>query len=234
MNEIEEKEKHSHEGHRQRLRERYQEFGIDQLEDHEVLELLLGYTILQKDTSKPAHALVDQFGGLRNALDADAEWLMEIPGIGPQSAFFLKLIPDITRRYYGDIARQSFSYFDAKAIEKMLISRFISHKSECIYVLLMDANYRQVRCCPLYEGSINSVEIHLGTLAEMIAQTNARYLILAHNHYNNVIPSLQDIIATREVRKAIKKQGVSMLDHYVICGSELCSMKRSGHLRKTE
>ena len=38
-----------HEGHRERLRQRYRQYGLDGFTDHEVLELLLGYTILQKD-----------------------------------------------------------------------------------------------------------------------------------------------------------------------------------------
>ena len=64
-----------HAGHRQRLKERFQNSGLDNFTDIQVLELLLFYAIPVKDTNPIAHALLDHFGSLSQVLEADVEEL---------------------------------------------------------------------------------------------------------------------------------------------------------------
>ena len=63
----------SHEGHRQRLKNRFLSDGLDSFETHNILELLLFYSIPQKDTNGIAHALLDTFGSLKGVFEADFE-----------------------------------------------------------------------------------------------------------------------------------------------------------------
>ena len=51
-----------HINHRKRLRRRFLNEGIDNFEDHNVLELLLFYSIPRKDTNELAHRLISTFG----------------------------------------------------------------------------------------------------------------------------------------------------------------------------
>ena len=51
-----------HNGHRDRLRKRMLEKGLDHFEKHEVLELLLFYAIPRRDTNELAHRLINTFG----------------------------------------------------------------------------------------------------------------------------------------------------------------------------
>jgi len=48
-----------HKGHRQRMRERVQNYGLDSLAEHEALEYVLYLTNAQKDTNGIAHDLID-------------------------------------------------------------------------------------------------------------------------------------------------------------------------------
>jgi len=59
-----------HEGHRQRLKERFRSEGLDSFTDVQVLELALFYCIPRKDTNPIAHRLLDHFGGLSQVLEA--------------------------------------------------------------------------------------------------------------------------------------------------------------------
>ena len=54
-----------HDGHRKRLRERYRKEGLEHFEDHNCLELLLFYSIPQRDTNPIAHNLLSHFGILK-------------------------------------------------------------------------------------------------------------------------------------------------------------------------
>ena len=88
-----------HENHRERVKNRFLSEGLDHFDAHNVLELLLFYSIPQKDTNEIAHLLIDRFGSLSAVLDAPFEDLIETPGIKEHSALLLKLIPALSRRY---------------------------------------------------------------------------------------------------------------------------------------
>ena len=59
-----------HDGHRQRLRERFLQEGLENFTQIQVLELLLFYCIPRQDTNPIAHALLNRFGSLSGVLEA--------------------------------------------------------------------------------------------------------------------------------------------------------------------
>lgn len=79
----------AHRGHRERLRQRIAEGGIDSLQEHEILEFLLYYAELRGDTNPLAHALIRRFGSLGGVLRADPDQLRRVPGMGPCAAEWL-------------------------------------------------------------------------------------------------------------------------------------------------
>ena len=72
-----------HQGHRQRMRERVQNYGLDSLAEHEALEYVLYLTNAQKDTNGIAHDLIDRFGDFAAVLEASEEELCTVEGVGP-------------------------------------------------------------------------------------------------------------------------------------------------------
>ena len=86
-----------HAGHRKRLKERFRQEGLDSFDELHVLELLLFYCIPQKDTNLLAHELLDRFGSLPQVLEATAEELEKVPGVGEHVSTLLTLITDISR-----------------------------------------------------------------------------------------------------------------------------------------
>ena len=62
-------EQKRHKGHRQRMRERVQNYGLDSLAEHEALEYILYLTNAQKDTNGIAHDLIDRFGDIPKSVD---------------------------------------------------------------------------------------------------------------------------------------------------------------------
>ena len=103
-----------HSGHRQRLRQRYINDGLDSFEDHQILELILFYSVARKDTNELAHRLLDKFGSLARVLDAKPEELEQVEGIGSNSAVLLSMMPGMGAKM-GDIE----SMIDEKQLARM-------------------------------------------------------------------------------------------------------------------
>ena len=65
--------KYPHEGHRERLRQRFLTQGADALSETEFLELILFFSIPRVDTKPLAKALLESFGSLDGVLAATPE-----------------------------------------------------------------------------------------------------------------------------------------------------------------
>lgn len=91
-----------HDGHRQRLKQRFLEEGLESFTDIQVLELLLFFSVPRQDTNPIAHALLDHFGSLYQVLEAPVEELRKVKGVGEQSALLLSLMNDVARYYQVD------------------------------------------------------------------------------------------------------------------------------------
>ena len=88
-----------HDGHRQRLKQRFLEEGLESFTDIQVLELLLFFSVPRQDTNPIAHALLDHFGSLYQVLEAPVEELRKVKGVGEQSALLLSLMNYVPRYY---------------------------------------------------------------------------------------------------------------------------------------
>ena len=87
-----------HDGHRQRMKERFRGHGLDNFNDINALELLLFYAAPRRDTNALAHALLDRFGSFSAVLEADEQELLAVPGVGEIAVTLLRLIPAVSRR----------------------------------------------------------------------------------------------------------------------------------------
>ncbi len=221
-----------HKGHRRRLRDRYETNGLDGFQDHEVLELLLGFGIAQKDTNPIAHALIDRFGNLQGVFDASKDQLMQVPNVGEYSAFLLKLLPDIARRYYEEIHNDDLRIGTIASRVDFFVPRFIGCKEECLFAAFTDASNRLIECSCQFVGSVNAVELHATKIAKAALLAGAKHVFIAHNHFEDPLPSNQDVSATRSLFLALDAVDIRLIDHIVVCGTKGISMVESGHFAK--
>ena len=86
-----------HDGHRQRMRERFQKTGLENFDKHEVLEILLYNCIPRANTNELAHRLIDRFKTVGRVLQASQEELMSVKGVGENTAHYLSLLNQTIR-----------------------------------------------------------------------------------------------------------------------------------------
>lgn len=89
--------KNPHEGHRERMKQRYLSQGLDGFAEHEVLEMLLFYSVPRADTNELAHALLDRFSDLHGVLSAEPRELCQVSGVKMHTAILFRLVSDVYR-----------------------------------------------------------------------------------------------------------------------------------------
>ena len=217
-----------HDGHRQRLIQRFLEEDLDNFEPHNVLELLLFYAIPRKDTNELAHVLIDTFGSLKGVFDAPYEELIKVAGSGPNTAALLKLVPSLTRTYYSSDARSVILDTSEKSGEYFL-PYYIGQTEEVVRLACLDAGGKVISNQILHRGSANAAEVNIRKIVNIALRNNAMGVILAHNHPGGLpLPSEEDVATTKSIREALMPMGILLMDHIIVAGQDYVSMARSG------
>ncbi len=220
-----------HKGHRDRLRKRMLEKGLDHFEKHEVLELLLFHAIPRRDTNELAHRLINTFGSFSGVLDAPYEELLKVKGMGPTAAALLKMAPQLLRVYLTDQSERGCVLDSTLKLGHYLVGRYVGCRIERTYLLCLDNTGRLLACRMLSEGSLEQVPIIPRQVAEEAMRTGATAVVLAHNHPNGfAIPSSQDITATRTLYKALQGVGIRLADHIIVAKEDHYSLADAGVL----
>ena len=219
-----------HKGHRDRLKKRFLEEGLDNFTDIQVLELLLFYVIPRRDTNPIAHALLNRFGSLTQVLEADVEELKKVEGIGQEAAIFLSLIPASGRYYMVDKAMQCKVLRTIDQCGEYPLPYFFGRKVETVFLLCLDAKCKVLCCKIVGEGSVNSAGISIRKIVETALGSNATSVVLAHNHPSGIaVPSLEDVQTTHRIAAALRAVEVHLADHIVVADDDYVSMVMSGH-----
>ena len=223
-----------HDGHRKRMRDRFMQFGLDNFDDHNVLELLLFYAIPHKDVNALAHQLLERFGTFSAVFDAPVAELMSVAGIGETSAALLKLIPQVSRRYMISKNRFDDILNSSKKAGDYLVPHFYAERDEVVYMICMDAKCKVLNCQLLFRGGVNSTNISIRKIVENALVYNSTSVIIAHNHTSGIaIPSKEDEVTTMKIYDALTSVGINLADHIVIAEDDFISMADNGFFKNS-
>lgn len=221
-----------HDGHRQRLKERYRSEGLDNFDELQVLELLLFYCIPRQDTNPIAHRLLNHFGSLAQVLEAPVGELEKVPGLGPNAAMFLHLVRDAGRYYQVNRSRQEKILTTTEKCGDYLASFFVGRRNETVFLLCLDAKCKVLCCKEIGEGSVNSAGVPVRRIVETALGVNATTVILAHNHPSGLaLPSSEDVQTTHRVAAALDTVDITLADHIIVADSDYVSLAQSGYYR---
>ncbi len=227
----ENQKKPGHLGHRERVKRSFLKGGLDSFEPHNALELLLFYSVPQKDTKPLARELIRHFGSFDKVLEADYESLIQVDGVGEHTATLIKLVLSTYRYYEGEKARKGFCASSTTAAISYAKSLFVGEANEISYLLCFDSRMQLINCVKLSEGSVNAASVTIRKIVEQATLNKAVSVILTHNHPGgNAVPSTEDLVTTKQVLKALDVIGIELNDHIIVSGRDALSFADTGVL----
>lgn len=225
-----------HKDHRQRVRKRFiNEGSLDNFEYHQILELLLFFTVPRRDTNEIAHKMINQYGSFYNLLNAKPEDIMKRCKVSETTAVLVSMIPHISRKYLNskwdtdDVVICNLS-IAAEYFNSLLAGQ----PFESFYMLCMDINKKLLRSVKISDGNVDSSHIYIEKVVEMAMLYNSSFAIIGHNHPSGTLkPSGADVAATEKIKAALSMVNIVLLDHVVVCGEKyfsfaqknLCNLK---------
>ncbi|MBU0960378.1 MAG: DNA repair protein RadC [Proteobacteria bacterium] len=204
-------------GHRQRLRDRFLERGLDGFTDAEVLELLLSFGTPRSDCKDTARSALEHFGSLAAVLEASLPALQEIKGIGAKNGFAVHFIQAVSRRYLKERLRGKRYLHSSNEVRNYLLHSLRGLKKEILTVIYLDSSHAILNTETVAEGTINVNTVYPRELVKKALQENASALIIAHNHPSGSLdPSPQDLQLTRTLALLGSLMQIQLLDHIII------------------
>lgn len=102
---------------------------------------------------------------------------------------------------------------------------------ESVYVMYLTRNGELIRTNLLNVGNRTTTQINKRLAVEYALETEAEWVILAHNHPSgDCTPSPADIEATKHLERLFRDMDIVLLDHVIISADNYCSLKDNKHI----
>ena len=222
---------HKGAGHRQRLREKFLESGLDGFHDYEVVELLLTLATPQKDCKQSAKDALKQFKTLQGVLESSPQDLCDIKGIGPKNLFGIKLIKAVCERYLKKKLIRKDPLSNSRELFDYLNNTLRDKHREYFKAIFLDSKNQVLSAETLSEGTLTASSVYPREVIHAALQHHAAALIFAHNHPSgDPKPSSEDIDITRQLVFAGKIMGITVHEHIVIGDNRYFSFADHGYI----
>jgi DNA repair protein RadC len=215
--------------HRQRLKKKFSETGVDAFHDYEVLELLLSYAIHRKDVKPLAKELLHEFGSLKGLMDAEKDSLEKVKGIGVHTAILIKLIKEMGILYLKEKAKEKPQITCTRELIDYCKTYMGGLKDEKFCVIYLDAQNRMIDIETIQEGIVNQAVVYPRKVLENTLKQKASAVILVHNHPSgHVKPSDADIRLTKTIQETARILDIIVHDHVIIGENRFFSFREEG------
>lgn len=229
-----EKKTNLHEGHRQRVKDRFLKFGVESFTDVQLLETLLFYAVPKKDTNDTAHLLLDTFGGtFAKVVEADYDELVKVKGIGENAASLLKFFQMAARKYLissfaeADDASKRIATGQS-ALCEYCSNLFLGCKNEVLYAIALDHELMVIAKEIIMEGDPGKIQLSERKIVEFVLKHGCERIALAHNHLGGSSQaSRSDINTTSDLVELLEKLDVELVDHIIVGKYGALSMRES-------
>jgi DNA repair protein RadC len=214
-----------HDGHRGRLKERFN-CAPEALPDYELLELVLFGAIRRRDTKSLAKDLLEKFNGsFAEVINAPPERLKEVKGIGDSAVTQLKAVRAAAfRLMQAGIMRRQLTSWDA--VVDYCRGKMGYEAIEQFRILFLDKKNQVIADEVQQRGTVDHTPAYPREVVKRALELSATAIILVHNHPSgDPTPSRADIEMTRAIVDAAKPLGIVVHDHIIVGKAGHASLK---------
>lgn len=218
--------------------------GPGALSDAELLAILLRTGIRGKGVLQLAEELLRPpaldassgqpgggFGGIAGLLNAGAQELRRIKGLGPAKRAELVAVLELARRALAQQLGERPVFDTPQAVRAYLQLHLAALPHEVFALLLLDSQHRLIALEKLFQGTLTQTAVYPREVVLRALHHGAASVVLAHNHPSgSVQPSRADEVLTQTLKSALALIDVRVLDHVIVAPGQALSMAEHGLL----
>lgn len=223
-------------GHRQRLKDKFSQNGLNKFTDEEIIELLLAFGTPRRDVKPVARELLAAFGSIRAIFEAGPEELARVNGVGPNNVVAIKFIYEVSGQYLEQRLVGQEYLSSSQKVFQYLRHHLENRNKEIFKVIYLDSANGVLALEDISRGTTVGADVHPREVMERALAINATGLVFAHNHPSGkTTPSPDDYRITRQLVHAAFLVEMRVLDHLIVGkGNEYFSFRDHGHITRYE
>lgn len=215
----------------ERPRERLLAHGAQVLTSPELLAIILRTGLRGTDAVTLARRLMDEFGGLRALLSADAQTLLGKSGLGMAKTCELLAINELNRRALEEDMKTGHALDQPQRVKHYCTAKLGHLSVEHCMALYLDSQFRLITSEEISRGTLTQASVYPREVIKAGLKHHAAALILAHNHPSGIAePSEADLNLTRHLKNALALVDIRLLDHLIVTGTGAISLAERGQI----
>jgi DNA repair protein RadC len=227
-----------------RPREKLLSRGPGALSDIELLAILLrtgiqGKGVLQMaeellqlkndSVSRTPDDLQGGFDGIAGLLNATAEDLKRVKGLGPAKRAEILAVLELARRAMAQKLQEREVFADPNAVKHYMQLYLANKQHEVFAVLFLDSQNKLLAMEELFRGTLTQTSVYPREVVLRALHHQASAVVLAHNHPSGTVqPSRADEMLTQTLKTTLALIDVRVLDHIIVAPGEALSMAERG------
>lgn len=200
----------------ERPREKAIHYGIESLNNIELLALVLRTGNKQESVMELAQRLVNEIGGFNYLQNTNYHQLVQINGIKQAKAVEILAVIEMARRL--DKRPLSMSIIkEPRDGYELVKKQLLFEQQEKVIILCLNSRLEVVREKTVFIGGNNLSIISGRELFKEALICGSNRVMIVHNHPSgNPEPSTEDIEATKRLYKMAKELDMDVIDHLII------------------
>ena len=218
-------------GHRERLRKRALEYGLETLRPHEVLELLLFNARPRVNLTDVARALIVRFGSVGGALSATNEELLSVPGMTKRMANVLQAHYELVSAYADVKEDKEYRVWRFKDMLNYIRPRQHIVKPPQVRVLYTDFDDRVLCCLKFSESTDWATSANAHEMMNNALSMEAEYIyMMSFVGSESLEPKQSELNYLNELMRTLENINVVLMDFIIIGETDIISLRREGLL----
>ncbi|HKY74477.1 MAG TPA: DNA repair protein RadC [Patescibacteria group bacterium] len=153
--------------------------------------------------------------------------LATIPGVGISKACAVLAAVELGNR----IQKRGAIAVTSPSIVQSMLHHYASETKEYLLCLYLDTRYHILHTEVIAVGSLNHTSIYPRDVFTPIKYHPVAAIILVHNHPSgNPLPSDDDVVFTKSMKKAADMLGIELADHVILAHDQKYSLKEHGYI----
>ncbi|MBP9906780.1 MAG: DNA repair protein RadC [Rhodoferax sp.] len=221
-----------------RPREKLLARGPGALSDVELLALLLRTGIKGKGVLQMAQELLEikpradaaaGFDGIAGLLNATAEDLQRVKGLGPAKRAELVAVLELARRAMRQRLQERTVFDSPDAVKNYLQLQLANRAHEVFAVLFLDVQNRLIALEEMFRGTLSQTSVYPREVVLRALHHRASAVVLSHNHPSGTVqPSRADEMLTQTLKTTLALIDVRVLDHVIVAPGQALSLAEQG------
>ena len=208
-------------------REKLKKFGVNSLNDYELIALILKSGIKDKSVIDLSKEILNYYTNVSCLEEATLNELIKIKGLGEAKSIELLASIELGRRIYSNF-KENYKISLAKDAYRYVQYDLQNQKQENFLCIYLDKNGYVITHKIISIGTSDQTNADYKTALKWALKFNASGIIFVHNHPSgNPMPSDADYNMTYLFERITKSVDLKYLDHIIVGKNSFFSFKKN-------